>query len=99
MIKKDDAFISHTMDDVYIERAIRAFTPWPRAWTTLIELQKLYQPEGSKMNIRQGKDPNMRIQLLEGRIDVNGQLKLETVQVDGKKPVSWKDFSNGYLSL
>ncbi len=55
-----------------IERAIRAFYPWPGVWG----------------NIRI-KDKLLRIKFLPNK----------KIQVEGKKPMSYKDFSNGYPEL
>lgn len=57
---------------VYLERIIRAFHPWPGAWTTI--------------DVR-GKQ--IRVKFLPNK----------KVQVEGKKPVAYKDFLNGFPEL
>lgn len=96
LIKTDDAFITADMPAEYIERAIRAFCPRPFAWTTLEELATMLEKTDPAMRLRSGKKPNQRVQLLKARLE-NGILMLEQVQVEGKKPVEWKDFVNGYF--
>jgi len=39
-----------------------------------------------------------RLNILKSKIK-SGKLKLELVQLEGKKPVSWSDFKNGYRNL
>ncbi len=55
-----------------IDRKIRAYYPWPTAWTIL-----------------KTKNKNLRTKFLPG----------EKFQVEGKKPVSLKDFLNGYPEM
>ena len=66
---------------ILIERAFRAFTPWPGIWTTL--------------NI---KGEQKRLKILDVSINSSDQtLKIETVQLEGKTPVSWEQFKKAYL--
>jgi methionyl-tRNA formyltransferase len=92
----EDACITHTDRDEYIERAIRAFTPWPLAWTTLDELSQRIQKVNPSLQLRSGKNPHLRIQLLEAHWE-GDTLQLDRVQVEGKRPVHWNDFVNGYF--
>jgi methionyl-tRNA formyltransferase len=105
-IKKDDAFIdpsglntalnkkrrnrpweipfiknySTTYSPEIIERFIRAMKPWPVAW--------------SKIKIDQKE---LRIKLIKAHIEKDSsRLVLERVQLEGKNPVSWKQFIQGY---
>ena len=61
-----------------IERAIRAFNPWPGVWTLLSN----------------GK----RLKIIKGKLEYQ-RLTPIVVQLEGKKPVSWKQFLEGYPSL
>jgi len=97
LLTKDDGYVSADMSDEYIERATRAFTPWPRAWTTLGELLKIAQRfDPSVTKLQDMKSPDIRVQLLEGHLE-NGTLVIDRVQADGKKPAPWKEFKNGYF--
>jgi methionyl-tRNA formyltransferase len=105
-IKKDDAFIdpsglntalnkkrrnrpweipfiknySTTYSPEIIERFIRAMKPWPVAW--------------SKIKIDQKE---LRIKLIKAHIEKDSsRLVLKRVQLEGKNPVSWKQFIQGY---
>ena len=66
-----------------LERFIRAMSPWPGAWSTVI------------VNSDSGK-VTKRLKLLRShrtRSDSEGgKLKLDEVQLEGKNPVSWKQF-------
>lgn len=97
LLKKEDAYITSEDPDIYIYRAIRAFTPWPRAYTTLGELVQIAQRFDPKVTkVQDRKDPNIRVQLLGGHLE-KGQLVLDCLQADGKKPTLWKEFKNGYF--
>ncbi|MBI5614464.1 methionyl-tRNA formyltransferase [Candidatus Gottesmanbacteria bacterium] len=64
-----------------IQRAFRAFSPWPGIWTT-IEI----------------KGDQKRLKILDVSIDPSAQtLKIKTVQLEGKSPVSWEQFTTAYL--
>ena len=64
----------------YQERFIRAMFPWPGAWTLL----------------RQGfGEQAKRLKILKAHL-INNKLVLDEVQLEGKKPVTWKQFQEGY---
>jgi methionyl-tRNA formyltransferase len=65
-----------------IDCKFRAFTPWPGVWTTI----KLSDQSNEK-----------RLKILEINIK-EGLLTIQTVQLEGKKPVSWQQFRKAYLS-
>ena len=62
------------------ERFIRAMLPWPGAWT------HIRLPSGGQAR---------RIKLLKSHV-VNGKLVLDEVQLEGKTPVSWRQFLMAY---
>lgn len=74
-----------------IERAIRAFTPWPGAWTTLGGLTS-----SSELNMDNSKGKNKRVKLLKAHLDENKKLVIDELQVEGKNPLSFEVFKNGY---
>jgi len=67
----------------YNERFIRAMSLWPGAWTLLSP------PAGGFGG--QAK----RLKILKAHLK-NKKLVLDTVQLEGKKPVTWKQFQEGY---
>jgi methionyl-tRNA formyltransferase len=93
-IFKDDARIDWNKEPDVIERQIRAFNPWPIAWTTLGELEnnnKLY----SQIQLKDSTYPKYRVKIIEAE-KVNGQLRLNKLQVEGKNEIDWMSFMNGY---
>lgn len=69
-----------------IERKFRALHPWPGVWTTLNNLQLTV----NKLT------KEKRLKILKLHLD-NGKLVIDTVQLEGKKPVSWEQFKKSYL--
>lgn len=67
------------------ERFIRALSPWPGTWTLL----KL----GSGWNFSE-----KRLKILKAHLEEK-RLVLDEVQLEGKNPVSWKEFSLGYPKM
>lgn len=68
-----------------IERKFRALDPWPGIWTTLNNLQLTV----NKLT------KEKRLKILQLHMD-NEKLILDRVQLEGKTPVSWKQFSEAY---
>jgi methionyl-tRNA formyltransferase len=92
LIKKEDGHIDwNKMGNENIERMIRAYQPWPGVWTTVGEMANQLE-----QNLRNQKHKNLKLKLLEAHLE-NGVLALDTVQVEGKKPISLTDFVKGYL--
>ncbi len=83
-ITKEMARIDWSEPTDLIERKIRAFYPWPISWTTLKELD-------SKLNEK-------RIKIIKARLSETKELIIEKVQIEGKGPINWKEFKNGYLN-
>ena len=93
-IYKEDAKIDWNKSAEEIERAIRAYHPWPIAWTTLPEI--LRQVQGTNINdntVYQSK----RVKIFEAKL-LEGNIKIEKLQVEGGKIIDWKSFINGYLT-
>ncbi len=68
-----------------LDQFIRAMDPWPTAWT-------LVKVKGEKQ-----KTP-LRLKILKCHLEEE-KLKPETVQLESKKPVNWKEFTQAYPDL
>lgn len=84
-----------------IERVLRAFTPWPGVWTE-ITLKHL---GGDKLSLRSYDSPEVegaekcrtkRLKILKAHLEPTTKLVLDLVQLEGKKPVSFRQFKEGY---
>jgi methionyl-tRNA formyltransferase len=67
-----------------VHNLIRAMTPWPGAWTLL----------RTSASEKQAK----RLKILKSHVlhSASPQLVLDLVQLEGKNPVTWKQFTVGY---
>lgn len=83
VLTREDGFINLKEKNLgEAERFLRAMTPWPGAWTLL----RLSATEGQA---------SKRLKLLKAHLE-KGKLILDEVQLEGKDPVSWKQFKEGY---
>jgi len=82
IMKKEDGLIDLNKKSAEeAEMFIRAMLPWPGAWTLL------------HLSATDKKD--RRLKLLKAHVE-NGKLVLDEVQLEGKEPVTWKQFKEGY---
>jgi methionyl-tRNA formyltransferase len=96
-IYKEDAEIDWQEDSNHIYNAIRAYNPWPIAWTTLGKLESGMQNMGQQARLKENVSKENAIKVYSAKIGAKGTLELDEVQVAGKRRMGWKDFSNGYL--
>lgn len=82
-----------------IERAYRTLTPWPGLWTQVsISLTTNISDSMNKWEKKRLKILQVHLEPLasQGETLRGYKLILDLVQLEGKKPVSWKQFSEGY---
>lgn len=72
----------------YLLQSLLAFSPWPGLWTVI----KL------KIQSAKLKTKEMRLKILKAHLE-NKKLVIDEVQLEGKNPVSWKQFLQGYSNL
>lgn len=79
--------IDWTKSPVEIERLIRAAYPEPGAWVSV------------PINSQSAKIPSeKRLKILKAHLE-NNKLVLDQVQLEGKKPVTFKQFQQGYPNI
>lgn len=67
----------------FIERMLRAFSPWPGVWTKV------------RIKNYESRIMEMRLKILEAHLD-GEQLIIDKVQLEGKKPLTWEEFLRGH---
>lgn len=107
---KEDAQINWgtSLDEIYAQ--IRAYYPWPVAWTTLSDMggakltvsmdgicEKGSNGDGTFRFVPKS-EKEMRIKIYRA-VKESTCLKILEIQPEGKKIMSWKDFINGYAKL
>ena len=75
----------------YNERFVRAMFPWPGAWTN-VSLDGGPAVGGDSSKVTYGLK---RLKILKAHLK-NKKLVLDQVQLEGKKPVTWKQFCEGH---
>jgi len=104
ILKKEDGKIDWKKPAEYIERQIRAFQPWPGAFTFLklknlkiLDADVLKQTKNGPFGLP-GKTylaPNDKIAAQTGK----DFLIIEKLQLEGKKPMSSEEFLRGHLKF
>jgi len=92
LLKKEDGEVNWGKTNPEIERMIRALNPWPGVWTTVGEMADQLNQE-----LRNPKHGKLKLKLLTADQE-DGALFLETVQVEGRNPISFSEFASGYLA-
>lgn len=95
LIYKEDAKIDWDESESLIERRIRAYYPWPIAWTTLSNLEKTSKVAFS----RKHKSKDLKVKIYEAVLYQNKKIQIKKLQVEGKNVVSWNEFKNGYANI
>lgn len=99
LISKEDGLVNWQEDAKMIERKIRAYQPWPSAFTKLDgKILKVLRAEVLPETSTPGKvwqTPDGYPAVFAG----NGSLKLLEVQLEGKKSTTGVDFLRGYPKL
>lgn len=84
VVKKEDGFVNLKKDDPQeIERKLRAYTPWPGCWTQLLPIKSGFAGQAK------------RLKILKAHLEKD-KLVIDEVQLEGKNPVSWKQFKEAY---
>ena len=96
-IFKEDGLINWKNDAANIERKIRAYNPWPIAWTYLKELQEAPYLAHGKIKFREHVNPGLSLKIINAHLTGN-KLAIDSLQVEGKNIMTWEDFKNGYLA-
>ena len=97
-IEREDGLIDWKLPAVEIDRTIRAFTPWPKGWTTL-EGTELYILEASVWGRSKAGTPGMVTEVDRERGILiqtgDGLLAVRRLQLKNRKPLDFISFCNG----
>jgi len=101
MVKKEDGSIDWSHPAVELARMVRAYSPWPGAFTTwrdkLLKITSAHAhetreegPAGTVVVRKEHGQPTLSM------ITGDGLLQIERLQVEGKKEISADEFLRGY---
>ncbi len=100
-LSKEEACIDWQQDAAFIERCIRAFNPWPVSYFKLADLNiKVWKAEVLPNTSQQS--PGTIIQASKAGLDIatgNGVLRINQLQLPGKKAMSFADVLNARQDL
>jgi methionyl-tRNA formyltransferase len=94
MIRKEQGAIDWRLPAAVLARQVRGFNPWPSAYTTLRDkLLKIHVAHVESGGGEAGRvvDVSDRIRVATG----DGLLAIETLQLEGRKPLPARDFARG----
>jgi len=97
-IKREDGHINWTKSAEEIERMIRAYWPWPSAYTK-IRKKILKIIDSEVLKIKHNKKPGTVFLTKDKKLAVacgKNALILKEIQLEGRKKVKAKDFLNGF---
>ena len=92
MLKKEDGLIDWKEDEETIARKVRAYFPWPSAYTRWREQPVKILSAEVNLTI---ENPKGQIEKIDGQLYI-GKLKINQLQLAGKKPMDGKSFLAGY---
>jgi methionyl-tRNA formyltransferase len=100
LIRKDDGEIDWDSPAEKIERAVRAFNPWPLAFTTFDGKRLSILEAGVVAAPADGPERPGTVLRVDSRHGIlvetgNGLLALRELQLQARKALSWKSFLNG----
>ena len=102
LITKDQGVIDWNRSATDIERMIRAYDPWPRAYSTFEGVQ-LVLWSGFVGEAVTNDPPGMVLDVDSTRgilvATANGTLGVTRLQLQAKKPLDWKSFLNGHRNF
>jgi methionyl-tRNA formyltransferase len=98
LLYKEDARIDWLKSPGVIEREIRAFNPWPISWGRIGELENNTSLLQNNLRLRPSTDTSTIMKLYSAEL-VNGKLKINEIQIEGRRKMSWEAFKNGYLAV
>lgn len=100
MLQKSMGRIDWNRDAEEIHRLIRGLTPWPSAYTYINGKQlKIFQAALTERSTENPAEPGVILQKDKDSVTVQtgrGTLRIESVQMEGKKRMSMHDFLLGY---
>ena len=98
LIYKEDARIDWLKSPEIIEREIRAFNPWPISWGRIGELEKNTSLLQNNLRLRPSMGTSTIMKIYSAEL-VNEKLKINEIQVEGRRKMNWEAFKNGYLAV
>lgn len=102
ILKKEDGLIDWSQTSVQIFNHYRALKYWPGVYSYINVKYKLLRIKFEKVSISVDEMPIGQIKITDGKLLVgtrDGSIDVQQLTLEGKKPMSSKEFINGYSEL
>ena len=109
LIKKEDGRIDWSSDAQHINGMVRAYMPWPGAFSTYegrqLSLVRVGLPDRDRLSIEPDSDGNpgfvFGVDKQHGILvhTGSGVLSIQELQLEAKRSMAWQDFLNGHREL
>lgn len=96
-IYKEDGQIDWKKSAEEIERCIRAYNPWPIAWTTAGSLENNKRLCNSNIKLIPSINKDSKVKVFKARIE-DDRLCIEELQFEGKNRIDWQTLENGLIT-
>jgi methionyl-tRNA formyltransferase len=93
---KEDARLDWKSPSQKIDAAVRAYYPWPIAWTTLGEMLEAKEKLSNFTEIKDPKNLSKIVKIHSAKV-LGNKIVVKELQMEGGKVLSWEQFKNGYL--
>ncbi len=104
LVRKEDGLVDWTLPSESIDRMVRAYTPWPRAYTSFRGETLSILESAPASNVPDGSGAGDAVPGQVLRVDTSlgilvqtgsGRLALRRLQLQSRKPLDWRSFLNG----
>ena len=106
ILKKEDGRIDWFQPAETIEKMVRAFAPWPGAWTTWAKDNKIYRLRVEEAEVFQSTEKEMPSGMVWQKEDDSlcvktseHNLSIKKLTLEGKKTMEVKEFLRGYPQI
>lgn len=96
-IYKEDAKIDWKLPARQIDAGVRAYNPWPVAWTTLGDMQTARDKLVGFTQLKDSGNASKKVKLYSTQLSLDGRIGILQLQPEGRTMLSWQEFVNGYL--
>lgn len=96
---REDGMINWGKNNIEIYNQYRGLTPWPGIWTEINGKRiKLLEIKPADLKVQTGKFEIHQDKIFMGCKD-NTSVEILKIQLEGKKPMTSKEFSNGFKNI
>lgn len=96
-IYKEDAKINWNAPVEKIDAGVRAYNPWPIAWTTLGNMQSARTKIVGFTQLKDPRNASKIVKIYTTQLALDGRIGILQLQPESGKILHWQEFCNGFL--